>query len=235
MISSINWSQAKKSSDSQSVSLPTTPAELTAISEAASEPSEGDLESDDQLSDLDSDVEPEQMIERYLKLRTRLYHLAPTDLAPGRGTDKGRVRKSQTLPQSTKRGRKVAHIQSQISQITSDILFDNTRADMLWHSEEIVLHRESAERRRLNQQSPPRKLDIKTSRVVKQDESGSEDELMVGDLFGALPAMTDQQAGAIDGTTSVADVREPIVRIVDFGKWTGIGPRRVFEEACKAR
>ena len=228
-------SPTKKGSDSQSVSVPFTPAESTPISEAASEPSEGDLESDDQLSDLDSDFEPEQMTERYVKLRTRLYHLAPTDLTPGGGTEKGRVRNSQTLPQSTKREHKVARIQSQISQITSDILFDNTRADVLWQSEEIVLHRESAERRRLNQQSPPRKPDIKTSRVVKQDESGSEDELMVGDLFGALPTMTDQQAGAIDGTTSVADVREPIVQIVDFGKWTGLGPRRVFEEACKAR
>ena len=212
-----------------------TPAKSTPTLDAASEPSEGDLESDNQLSDLDSDVEPEQMIERYLKLRTRLYHLAPTGLALEYRTEKGRLKKSQTLPQSTKKGRKVDHIQSQISQITSDILFDNTRADMLWQSEEVVLHRESAERRRLNQRSPSRKPDNKTSRVAKQDESGSEDELMVGDLFGALPAMTDQQAGAIDGTTSVADVREPIVQIVDFGKWTGLGPRRVFEEACKAR
>lgn len=218
------------------MSDPVIPAKSTPFSEGASEPSEGDLESDDQLSDLDSDVEPEQMIERYVRLRTRLYHLAPTDLAPGGGgNEKGRVRKSQTLPQSTKRGHKVAQIQSQISQITSDILFDNTRADMLWQSEEIVLHRESAERRRLNQQSPPRKPDIKTSRVVKQDESGSEDELMVGDLFGALPAMTDQQAEAIDGTISTPHVREPIVQIVAFGRWTGLGPRRVFEEACKAR
>ena len=205
------------------------------MSEAASEPSEGDLDSDDQLSDLDSDVEPEKIIERYLKLRTQLYHLAPTDLASGVRTEKGRPRKAQTLPQSTRRGRKVAHVQSQISRITSDILFDNTRADMLWQSEEIVLRRESAERRSLNQQSSPRKQDIRTSEAVEQDKSGSEDELMVGDLFGALPEMPDQKIGAIDGTTSAADVRAPIVQIVDFGKWTGIGPRRVFEEACKAR
>ena len=230
----IYWSPTNRPSDSQSQSDPVTLAESTSISQAESESSEGGLESGDQLSDLDSDAEPEQMIERYLELRTRLYHLAPTDSASEGRTEKSRLRKSQTLPQSTKRGRKVAQLQSQISRITSDILFDNTRADMAWQSEEIVLRRESAERRSLSQQSPPRKPDIRSPKVVEQDESGSEDELMVGDLFGALPAMSDQSVEAIDGTPS-ATGREPVIQIVDFGKWTGIGPRRALEEACKAR
>lgn len=231
MILSYIDSHTKYSSDSQNNSVSITPAE-TPISEAASEPSEGGLESDDQLSDLDSDIEPEQMIERYLKLRTRLYHLAPTDLLPRERSGERRLRKSRTLPQSTSRGRKVADIQSSINQVTSDILFDNTRADMLWQSEEIVLRRESAERSRLTQQSPPRNPHVKTFDTVEKDQAESEDDIMVGDLFSALPAMSDERAGGIEDT---ANVQESAVQILDFGKWTGIQPRRVFEEACKAR
>ena len=214
--------------------VPDATAASTPVSDIGSESVEIRAETDDQLSDLDSEMEPEQMTERYLELRTRLFQLDPGASAQGGKSRKGQEKKKDIEPPNTNRSKKAARIQSQISKITSDILFDKPKADMIWQSEEIVLRKESAECRRLDRPQPMTP-EAKSTGSLEEEENNEEDELIVGDLFGSLPAMSGDKIAGTDAIRSTSAPGDNKIRILDFGRWTGIGPRRVLEEACKAR
>ena len=70
-----------------------------------------------------------------------------------------------------------------------------------------------------------------------QDPSNTSDDhdpvLGLGEFFSSLPVqeINTESGGSIMTTISNGET----VTIRDFGKWTGMNPRRIFEEACKAR
>jgi ATP-dependent RNA helicase DHX29 len=66
------------------------------------------------------------------------------------------------------------------------------------------------------------------------EENESDDEGAIADLFASLPVnevdpVTGKTSTVVNGSNGVR------VTIRDFGKWTGVNPTRVLEEACRAR
>jgi len=66
------------------------------------------------------------------------------------------------------------------------------------------------------------------------EENDSDDEGALADLFASLPVnetdpVTGKTSTVVNGSNGVK------VTIRDFGKWTGVNPTRVLEEACRAR
>lgn len=194
----------------------------------------------------DDEIEPAKLVDKYISLRKRLYKLQPNHSQPGNEKRKGfksRAKNDQTPEEAIRP--EIASIVSKMSSIDSDILFDRDEADRKWDVIQNDLAKEAAERRKLHLDKLTTSLDISHGNDVSKKDLHSdtaststtteEDNLgMVGDLFSMIPESTiDTNTGAASVTCTGSDGTAIFVR--DFGKWTGQSPRRIFEEACKAR
>lgn len=184
-------------------------------------------------SESEEDNEPENLVNKYISLQTQIFELS-SDSFPH--VEDKKVSKSN--PKLTEAPRvtppKLARLYMKVEKIESDILFDRFEASVQWTQIQNQLAKESAERRKLqldensqSQKSVVKKPSSKTANKSEEDDA----TFMFGDLFtGPLEPSV---AGSTDSMVTGND--QTAVTIRDFGKWTGVSPRRVFENACKAR
>lgn len=134
-----------------------------------------------------------------------------------------------------------AKLKKKLSRIENDILFDRDQAENMWQNKLAELRKDTAkflrnavaEERQI--EPPPAELtdtqiQDASDKLAESICSGSnENDDMLGGLFGADlegPSAPSSSSGA-NGST--------IIRNRDFGNPTGMNPRRVLEEACRAR
>ncbi|KAI5364302.1 Putative helicase, P-loop containing nucleoside triphosphate hydrolase [Septoria linicola] len=197
-------------------------------------------EEDIHVSDMESDMEPDELLSVYLRTKGKLYMLNPqSDAQKGRG--KGR---SVNGPSQFNRTAAERKLEQKLQKIESDVLFDKREADAHWAGQKIELARESAERRKLQLRNEgtatPQRSSTPTSKSADVSEEAEklgeellreseEDGDILSGMFDALPGV-EQANGAPSSNDNAAHVT-----IRDFGKLTGMSPKRVLEEACKAR
>ncbi|KAL9028965.1 MAG: hypothetical protein Q9196_002740 [Gyalolechia fulgens] len=195
-------------------------------------------------SDADSDLDPDTMTERYIGLQTRLYKLDPE-------LD---VTKTNTRPKHTARSNaptrgpqpQLVKIMRRLERLTSDILFDRYEAEQKWIQKRNGLAQDAAQRKRLqlNERAPsdtllPNRRDDQStaaSQIGEVADTSQEDNeaVVLGDFFSGLPGFADTDTCRASNSDVPTAARQ-LTNIRDFGKWSGISPRRTFEEACKAR
>ena len=185
----------------------------------------------------DVDEDPGLLIDNYLSLQSRLYSL---------NSDVADAEHQRTAYAKAKLGRglesKVQNLDSEslkllrkIKSIKADILFDLGEANERWAVIRNTLAREVAERRQLQLKESPKIIEAAMDTIMQESSPSipnqkptnePEDGFMIADLFSSLP-----DNGTV--TPRESDGEQTIVRT--FNQWSGISPRRVFEEACKAR
>jgi ATP-dependent RNA helicase DHX29 len=146
-------------------------------------------------------------------------------------------------------GPATAKLLRKIKRIEDDILFDRYLADQQWEPKRIQLERDAAAQRNAPQSTHDTDSQESETLVDSEDEvskeaakigaamlqdTGSDDEAALADLFASLPVnevdpVTGKSSTVVNGSNGVK------VTIRDFGKWTGVNPTRVLEEACRAR
>ena len=203
------------------------------------------------VSDLDSDMEPNEMLSCFLSTKAKLYDIRP-DLVDGSSHKKWNKRRpgarhtesSTTPPIMTPAVKK---LQQKLRRIESDLLFDKQEAEAQWAAQRNDLARDQAERRKLNlpdrrpqlaqdqgpaaqEQSPLQEASTPDPDNVLDDGSG-EDDNALGDLFAAEPATLQQSEPA--PTSQTEDTSN--MKIIDFGQSKGMDPTRVLEETCRSR
>ncbi|KAF2839488.1 ATP-dependent RNA helicase A [Patellaria atrata CBS 101060] len=206
---------------------------------------------DIEVSDLDSDLEPDELLSTYLKIKSRLF-----DINPEFGEDQAsKVTKSKRKSQGTSvssvpSSPGISKLLRQLQQIETDILFDKDEAQALWIPKRNLLAQEKTARMKLNldirkkssQQNTPQNC---VANNVPQDppsvdelpvHSGTltdeEDLVGMSDMFGAGMEITETS----HEDTNPGNSKSKGVTIRDFGKSTGgLSPRRVLEEACRSR
>lgn len=197
---------------------------------------------DIEVSDVESDLEPDELVSVYLRTKARLFELNPDSDSPQRGKSKSRGPKpsSQTSPKSVGERK----LDQKLQRIESDVLFDKQAAEAQWAGQKIELARDAAERRKL-QLSNGAASDVKEASSISKEPDGEvndeaeklgqellaeagEDGDMLSGMFDALPGVSTE-------TTANGEGPGENVTIRDFGKLTGMNPKRVLEEACKAR
>lgn len=192
------------------------------------------------VSDLESDLEPEELLSIYLSTKLQLHELQPT-LVEGdarRSNKKLALGGGATKPIS----RKGKGLQKKLQKIESDMLFDKDEADRHWIVKRNQAAQETAERRRLQlpaqaqKQAPAPKAkavihSTSSSDTEESDESQDEDTAF-SDLFGAMQG---DFSGTADRTSSEHVEPGANLSIRDFGQLQGLTPWRVLEEACRAR
>lgn len=232
--------------------------ESGALQEEVSETDLGD--DNDSPTEIDSDLEPEELVSNHLRLRARLYELQPREV---RMTASSKTSKTSKQKPSKNTARthppvsaKALKLQKALQKIESDILFDQVEADRQWTEKRNLIEQEESARRRMGLVSSknsgttsendtitalPSKPDGKAPTEAQnldptsgESSEGEDGDDMLGELFAALPqSETDSTTGVSGMVTESADGTRTAVR--DFGKWTGLSPRRVLEEACRSR
>ncbi|PYH95397.1 ATP dependent RNA helicase [Aspergillus ellipticus CBS 707.79] len=174
--------------------------------------------------DSDSSLDPDTLVPKYLELQTRLYGLQPDLFDQPRKGKKGSRKPAGVDVQDPQ----IAKIQRKVASIENDVLFDQHEAEYKWMEKLDDLRKEAAFARRV---VPP--VPEKTEKIAEPDDSapplgaeGSAD--LLGDMF------RDEEPGLEVGVIT-EELNKAFVKMRDFGKWTGLSPRRVLEETCKAR
>lgn len=194
-------------------------------------------ELDFDVSDMDSDLEPDELISTYLRTRAKLFECNPS--AEDHGKKKKSVKAQSAGPTSAGERR----LRQKLGKIESDALFDQYEADVQWADQRIGLAREAADRKRLQlaehansthqaaSQGAAGDAAAEAERLGQEllEESEDDDGDLLGGMFGALPGVEQSATG------STMQLDSTPVTLRDFGKMTGMNPKRILEETCKAR
>jgi ATP-dependent RNA helicase DHX29 len=213
----------------QGMSVPVSGQSITSTPQAntsvISTPTESSY-SNAQVSDLDSDMEPDQLIPAYLKLKEKIYDVEP-DLSDNRQKNqKGRNSKAPPVQSPA-----LKKLLSQLQQLESDALFDKDEAEAQWRVKRNILAQTKSQQRKANAESNKHDHpEIPAISVVDpDDEKSSTDEEadMLGGMFSSAPEQS------IIGTHNQS--LPATITLRDFGRQTGLSPKRLLEEAVHAR
>ncbi|MCJ1285704.1 hypothetical protein MMC26_005045 [Xylographa opegraphella] len=194
------------------------------------------------VEDADDELEPHEILSRYLDLKTRVYDRRPDLTEPTVRRGKGAKNKSTPSPVVEKADPETLKLLRRIRKIESDILFDLEEAREKWSDLRRTLIQRDVERRKLgiyHETSPTSEIAVASAThdlnsTETADDFDPEASLELGEFFASLPEQrTDNETG--QNAMTVMSVDGVSVTVRDFGKWSGVGPRRVLEEACRAR
>ncbi|EFX03995.1 ATP dependent RNA helicase [Grosmannia clavigera kw1407] len=200
----------------------------------------------------DGDIEPEELVPMYFAAKERLFALE----RPRQESAKGKATKVSPTPVETEAENvEISKLLGKLDRIQKDILFDKRLAELQWRSKKIILEREYAEAAKraaeeVRNQAEEAAAVADTGRaeseadgdvnaeaervaaeILAQDDS---DDDGLTDLFASLPVNeVDPETGKTNMVVNNPDGSKLIIR--DFGKWTGMSPVRVLEEACRSR
>jgi ATP-dependent RNA helicase DHX29 len=199
--------------------------------------------------DYDSDIDPDDLLPVFLESKAKLFHIqsSTTKIAPLRPNGRNNNQSSPIKPAADSESAKLLR---KIKRIEDDVLFDKYLANQQWELRRIHLERDAAARRNaadIAQESADSQesetlvdSDDEVSREAAKigaallEETGSDDDALLADLFASLPVnevdpLTGKSSTVVNGIDGIK------VTIRDFGKWTGVNPARVLEEACRSR
>ena len=181
--------------------------------------------------DSDSSVDPDTMVPEWLELQTKLYTLQPELFdRPGKG------KKGRGNGDSPSNDSEVLKIQRKIARIERDVLFERQEAEYIWKEKLDELRKDAAF---LRQTTAPKKAN-QPSQVSSPTLDGPEYTIpSLEEMDDGAGLLGDMFKDELDGSGSVLNLPPPVVEtkvtLRDFGKFSGLTPRRVLEETCKAR
>jgi ATP-dependent RNA helicase DHX29 len=204
--------------------------------------------------DTDSDIDPDELLPIYLKTKAQLFHLQPSKQPALHSSGQKKRDRQAALKEKTEKlptDPEVSKLQRKLDRIEGDILFDKYIANQQWEQQRIQLERDAATQRNAVSGEAPERIphpaevleDSDTDEVGKEaarigaeilESNDSDDDAAVADLFASLPVTeVDPVTGKSNVVVNNSDGTKVTIR--DFGTTIGMIPRRVLEEACKAR
>lgn len=185
----------------------------------------------------DSDIEPDNLVPEYIATKRRLLELE-RNLPPA-------------TPEGFDKDLAIAKAEARLKRIEADILFDKFVAEQQWKKERVVVEKEIAATKKQPKEdeaaetTPEEGANEKNStgsgindeaqRIAAEilaENDGSDDD--ISGLFASLPQNeVDESTGKTQTVVTSSDGSKVVIR--DFGKWTGMSPRRILEEACRSR
>lgn len=203
-------------------------------------PAESDL-SDVQVSDIDSDIDLDELVPTYLKIKGKLYEIDPELVEVNQRKKGGKGKKA---PPTKTQPPKVRKLLSQLQQLQSDALFDEREAETKWPAKRNEIAQTQASKRQQgttqakSEEEEPKDISPPVSAAKEEPQTTSNgsaaDDIMaeadmLGDMFSAIP----DEPEATEVPSESAESGNITLR--DFGKQSGVTPRRCLEEAVRSR
>ncbi|RKF76639.1 ATP-dependent RNA helicase DHX29 [Golovinomyces cichoracearum] len=199
--------------------------------------------------DYESDIDPDDLLPLYLDCKTKIFNLEKSR-APHNQLLGHIPIQSSVLERSKSGNLELAGILRKLKKIEDDVLFDKYVADQQWEIRRVQMEKELSRLKDVKASQ-----DISINSQIAQTSIASNDEVnqeaarisqsildkdecdnddVLGDFFSSLPVNEiDPKSGK---TTSVIEDNGGVkVTIRDFGKWLGVNPTRLLEEACRSR
>lgn len=211
-----------------------------------------------QIITYDSDIEPDDLIPAYLDTKAKLFTIQrPQRDQVRKGRGPAQKLQSLSTPGGSTDDLETAKLLAKLDRIEKDPLFDRGLAQMQWEPKRIAFERDYAENKKLQPEaeassnvlegaaqsngdasSDDEEDDEEDDEVAKEAkrmaaEVLADDDQSLSDLFAALPTNEVDADGKISTVMNNSDGSKVTIR--DFGKWTGVSPMRVLEEACRSR
>lgn len=187
----------------------------------------------------DSDIEPDNLIPEYIETKKKMLELERNAHRPdGQDFDKDLA---------------MAKAEARLARIENDVLFDRYPAEQQWRQQRVSIEKDIAsikkeqkdDEEEEKKEALPENADSKANdeddeineeaqRIAAEilAENDSDDD--IGGLFDSLPQNeVDESTGKTQTVVTSSDGKKVVIR--DFGKWSGVNPQRVLEEACRAR
>ena len=188
----------------------------------------------------ESDDDPEALAKKYSNLLLRLYEVNASlaNVKYGNLTQK----RSKRLQNIEEPSPQVSRVLKKMATIEADVLFDRYEAAERWvelrNSQAKVIADRKTFRLATNgvTHSTGAESDVtKTSLVTPDGGAGQGVDVLdtLGDFLSQLPGDDDKVIGQTQ--THEQGVSDIAISVKNFGKSSGIRPRRVLEETCKAR
>lgn len=170
----------------------------------------------------EEDDDPTRLTEKYIRIQKQIWEARNQQLVDGS--------KTKT------RGKRIDRLSEKLQHLRRDPLFDEHEAEEQWNLHMLELQailqqqmRASANRRRKEkEEASPKPTDTKmednepvNEGPLGDDEGGT----FLGSIFG-------DSEDAISNTQNESTT-EGSIKLLDFGKWSGLGPRKLLEEVCK--
>ncbi|KAK4642785.1 hypothetical protein QC761_400630 [Podospora bellae-mahoneyi] len=188
----------------------------------------------------DEDIEPDQLLPLYLETQEKLFEIRRPrqDVAKGKGGAKG----------NTVADPEEALCLAKLDRIEKDVLFDKYVAEQQWRDKKIALEKDyataKAEAKKKQAEEEPAPAPTAETDDINEEaeriaaeilaEQDDDEDGALADLFASLPVNeVDPLTGKSNTVMNGADGSKVTIR--DFGKWTGVSPIRVLEEACRSR
>jgi ATP-dependent RNA helicase DHX29 len=165
-------------------------------------------------------------VDRYIRIQTQIWRTQnpdPTDV----------------LKSASRRQRRITRLNQKIQKIRRDILFESDIADSIWSEklddlqfthQQILREQSKTRRTGVNEASlkPKDTQENKSSsgELATGGEARDEDEVLLGGIFAET-----EEGSSMDQRD---DEPQENIRVVDFGKWTGVSPRKLLEEICRS-
>ena len=195
--------------------------------------------SDKLTATFDEDIEPDELIPGYIEARSILLEYERfKNIDINEASDK-----------STKE-LEIAKLEAKLRKIEADPLFDKFLAEEQWRAKRIILERQIAieKKQSTGGQAKEPSTEIPREALEQDGEVNEEAALIAAEVLGELDDEDDGIEGLFASLPQTeADPETGQMRTVvnspngskivleDFGKWSGVSPRRVLEEACRSR
>lgn len=198
----------------------------------------------DSTSD-DSDVsdDPQSLVPRYITLNSRLYGIQPSLFEGSRRNAKKSAFAEETNAESD---REVHKLRQKLAKIENDVLFDRQQAEANWQEKLSELRSTTAEssRQKLGEKATETEnsaekedqVDMPPGAPLQGDllaneegDDGDDGDGILGSIFGLEPDNSASESVKLPVDANIT------TKLRDFGKSAGTSPRRVLEEACRAR
>ncbi|KAK5407781.1 hypothetical protein LTR06_007524 [Exophiala xenobiotica] len=179
---------------------------------------------DDSAFESDEDDDPTKLTGKYVRIKQLLWELGNPD-------------PSVEPPRLSRKQKRTVNLGERLQKLRRDPLFDEYEAESAWNETMIELDATHQHRLRIE---ATRRRNQKKGEVPKPTREETEDTKIASDggkpadhdgdeLLGGMFEHADDAVSSEEGTQS----QGANVKVVDFGKWTGVSPRKLLEDTCK--
>ena len=190
----------------------------------------------------DDELEPNELVGKYLELQTLLFkrqpdlmHIEPRKL---RNNKPKNLQKSNPAQDPDAISQTILR---RIRKLQSDLLFDTEEAHEKWTELRLALLKDAAERKKyyIDEDHDVQNSKINDSSSQTPDSNASSDDeddsMKIGEFFSSLPEIKIDESTGISSTVASNTDEKSTIIIRSFDKWSGVSPRKTFQDACRAR
>ncbi|KIW97056.1 uncharacterized protein Z519_02448 [Cladophialophora bantiana CBS 173.52] len=188
---------------------------------------EEDSSASPEASESEEDNDPAKLTEKFVGIQQQIW-VAQNEEANDR------------MKAVARKEKRIARLQSKLQQLCCDPLFDKQEAEAAWAT---ILTQLQGTRQQLMRVAATKRREQKQAAAQQNIDDDTEIKKLVAEDNG--PATAEDEDGLLGGMFGESEdtlipqqnhpASESSIRLLDFGNWSGLSPKRLLDEVCRTR